>query len=166
MGGGGNLQSRRHGGHKEEESKGRGRRLSGGGGQEGGWNWLDLIVVSVSVTTLFVKDSAGYDVFRLFRMFRLVRILHRFKKLNRLINAISSSILPVCNTLAVLLIITAVYALVGVDLWGIRDPEGFGRFTTAFLTMLQVPVRPLPPPFLPSTRNPQPSTRNPPPLTA
>ena len=60
-----------------------------------GWNWFDLIIVSVSLAdAVFVLSGGGgtgLNVMRLIRIFRIVRIFNKLDDLKRILNAIISS---------------------------------------------------------------------------
>ena len=79
-------------------------------------NVFDTIVVIISIVSL-VARLAGVDgipnikMFRLIRVVRVVRLFRRFESLNRIIKAISASILPVSNALFILLIFTVLSCL-------------------------------------------------------
>ena len=73
-----------------------------------------------------------------------------------LVNAISASIMPVINALVIVMIVIAIYAVLGVTFFSALDPDNFAQFTIAFFTMFQVatpcptvPYRTAPYPALP-----------------
>ena len=63
------------------------------------------------------------------RVAKLVRLFRKLKKLRMLINALASSIVPVLNAFAILLLITTVYAVVATDLYREADPVHFANFS-------------------------------------
>jgi len=52
--------------------------------------------------------------------------------------SIGKSILPVSGALLILAVVSAIYAIVGVDLFGEEFPEYFGTFSNSLFTMFQV----------------------------
>ena len=106
-------------------------------------NLFDALVVAISIASLLTK-MAGVEgipnikIFRLVRVFRVVRLFKRFKSLNKIIKAISTSLLPVANSLFILLIFTAIYAVLATHLFRDRSSEFFGNFSASFFTMIQV----------------------------
>ena len=77
-------------------------------------------------------------MFRLIRIIRVLRLFKRFQSLNKVIKALSSSLLPVFNALIVLLVFTAVYSTLGTHIYRERSPQYFGNFARSFFTMVQV----------------------------
>ena len=77
-------------------------------------------------------------MFRLVRIVRVLRLFKRFKALNKIMRALSSSLIPVCNSLFVLLIFTAIYATLATHLLRDRNEEFFGTFASSFFTMIQI----------------------------
>ncbi|MFN9910347.1 MAG: ion transporter, partial [bacterium] len=47
------------------------------------WNIMDVTVVIVSITALFVKDGPGFSLLRLVRIFRVVRVVRQLTSLRR-----------------------------------------------------------------------------------
>jgi voltage-gated sodium channel len=102
------------------------------------WNILDVTVVIVSIAALAVKDGPGFSLLRLVRVFRVVRIVRRLSSLRRIVNAIAASTVPMLSAFSVLFLVTAIYAIVAVDLFGEQNPVFFGTFTSSLFTMFQV----------------------------
>ena len=75
-------------------------------------NWFDAAIVLVSVVNvvfvIFGWELPNAKLLRLMRIGRVVRLFKAFKDLQRLIDACTSAILPVCNAFLILLIISAV----------------------------------------------------------
>ena len=105
-------------------------------------NWFDTAIVIVSIVNVIL---AGMDIeffnaklLRLLRIGRVVRLFSSLKDFQKLVNAISASVLPVCNAFAILLLVAAVYAILGTNFFGQRAPEYFATFHTSLFTMFQV----------------------------
>ncbi|EKX51123.1 hypothetical protein GUITHDRAFT_134639 [Guillardia theta CCMP2712] len=105
---------------------------------ESGWNFFDLTVVGVSLVALFLNDVPGLSHLRLMRAFRVVRLFGRLASLRQIINALTASILPVFNAYIIMLLVTSIYAIVGVTFFSQTSPEKFGTFSLALFTMFQV----------------------------
>ena len=71
-------------------------------------------------------------------MAKLVRLFRKLKKLRMLINALASSIVPVLNAFAILLLITTVYAVVATDLYRESDPVHFANFSESLFSLFQM----------------------------
>jgi voltage-gated sodium channel len=102
------------------------------------WNIMDVTVVIVSITALFVKDGPGFSLLRLVRIFRVVRVVRQLTSLRRIVNALAASMVPMLSAFSVLFLVTAIYAIVAVDLFGEQNPVFFGTFTSSLFTMFQV----------------------------
>ena len=59
---------------------------------EDSWNYFDVVVVSISVTSLIVGDFPGANVLRTFRCFRVFRLFKRVKSLRVLTRSLTQSI--------------------------------------------------------------------------
>jgi voltage-gated sodium channel len=78
------------------------------------------------------------SVVRLFRVFRVVRVIKQLKELRRIVKALLASIIPVSYSLLLLLLATAIFAVVATDRLAEGSPELFGSFSVAYFTMWQV----------------------------
>ena len=78
-------------------------------------NWFDtgivlLSIVNVVLTSLDIEMGGGNaKLLRLLRIGRVVRLFKSQKNLLKLMNAITSAVLPVCNAFAILLLVASVY---------------------------------------------------------
>jgi len=71
-------------------------------------------------------------------VFRVIRVIKQLKSLRRIVKALLSSVIPVSYSLLLLLLATAIFAVVAVDTLGESNPELFGSFSVSFFTMWQV----------------------------
>ena len=108
-------------------------------------NWFDVVIVVTSLLHLFfhLLKEGGSSVpdlktLRMVRLARVVRIITSFSALRKLIDAISSAMLPVCNAFFLLLIVAAIYAVLGTYFFRERQPAYFADFLTSLFTMFQV----------------------------
>ena len=69
---------------------------------------------------------------------RIVRIFRRLRAANRIITALLAGIVPVTNAFIILIIFTAIYAVLGTHIFHQRSPEFFGTFSTSLFSMMQV----------------------------
>ena len=67
-----------------------------------------------------------------------MRVAGRLAGLRRMIHCVSQAIFPVVQALMVGLIVCFVYATLGVENFGDRDPEGFGTFAKAVYTVFAI----------------------------
>jgi voltage-gated sodium channel len=104
------------------------------------WNYLDFLVVTVSWISLALPGGGlgAISVIRLLRVFRVIRVIKRLKSLRRIVKALLSSVVPVSYSLVLLLLVTAIFAIVAVETMGSEHPELFGCFGTAYFTIWQV----------------------------
>eukprot|EP00960_Hanusia_phi_P058911 764013-Hanusia_phi.AAC.1 len=103
-----------------------------------GWNILDLAIVTVSLTVLFAPGMPMLKPLRLVRVFRVARLFRKLRSLNRIITALVSALIPVANSMVILLLVTSIWSALGTHLFHERSPEYFGNFTSALFTMIQV----------------------------
>jgi hypothetical protein len=103
-----------------------------------GWNIFDFIVVTICLLSMAFSSLDVFKSLRLVRPFRLLRVFARLASLRMLVNAISASIMPVINALVIVMIVIAIYAVLGVTFFHEIDQENFSVFTIALFTMFQV----------------------------
>ena len=78
---------------------------------ESRWNVFDFLVVGCSVLSLIIPALPGISVLRLLRVFKMIRLFQQLQSLRVLINALSTSVLPVLNAFVVLLLVTSIYGM-------------------------------------------------------
>jgi len=105
-----------------------------------GWNLFDFVVVTCSAISDLLPRSQtpSLDVLRLFRVFRVVRVFKRFKGLRAIINSLTSSIIPVTQSLSVLGVVSSIYSVLGVKLFKATDPKHFGTFGLSILSVMSI----------------------------
>ena len=102
------------------------------------WNWFDFIVVMVGLISLALDSLPGIDTLRLMRAFRVFRLFKRLESLRKIIRALEAATVGVMNAFAVLLLVVAIYAILGVQFFGRHEMEYFGTFARAMFTLFQV----------------------------
>ena len=90
---------------------------------------------AVSIASQLDPAWPGVSVLRLLRILKVFRIFARLGSLRMLAESLLASLLPVGNALFVLLLVSAVYAVLGVQLFQGDIPESFSTFSSAFLTV-------------------------------
>lgn len=102
------------------------------------WNIFDLTIVLVSWIAMFDPSLPGVNVLRLFRAFRVFRLFKRVESLRRIIEGVVASLPGVGNAFVVLGILMGIWSVIGVEFFGLVDPEDFGNFLRAMFTLWQV----------------------------
>ncbi|CAF4138409.1 unnamed protein product [Rotaria sp. Silwood2] len=92
-----------------------------------GWNVFDLIIVTVSVIELGLAGVKGLSVLRSFRLLRVFKLAKSWQTLNRLMSIIGKSIGALGNLTFVLVIIIFIFAVMGMQLFGHKYAEKFGK---------------------------------------
>ena len=105
-------------------------------------NWFDCFIVVCSLTNVILQSTGtelpNAKMLRLLRVGRVVRLFSSLKDLQRVLAAVASAILPVCNAFLVLVVVSAIYAIIGANWFHNEAPEFFENFHTALFTMFQV----------------------------
>jgi len=102
------------------------------------WNIFDTFVVVTSILSLIpTLNLPGVSVLRLLRVFRAVRLFRKLASLRVLFNALLKSLAPVTSSLIILFMITSMYGILAVSLFGHRSPD-FRNFHEAVFSMWQV----------------------------
>ena len=67
-----------------------------------------------------------------------MRLFGRLQSLRQIISSLTTSILPVLNAFLIMLLVTSIYAILGVNFFSENFPESFGTFSRALFSMFQV----------------------------
>jgi hypothetical protein len=132
-----------------------------------GWNWLDLLIVFMSLIDLGMSIIPDWLV-RLMRAFRVVRLFGQVEQLTKMIPAIAASLLPMVHAFVILAIVVSICeheyllcsaqptrtacrhgadaqriahsadAILGVSLFSDVAPDQFGRFNRAFMALFRI----------------------------
>ena len=104
-----------------------------------GWNIFDIVVVLFSVFALVSVDlPPELSVLRTLRVFRAARLFARNKDMRIIVNSIIGSIRPVLFSVLIFLLVTAMFAVVGKQLFYKKHPMDFYNFAHSMFTMYQV----------------------------
>merc|ERR1719499_991464 len=82
------------------------------------WNRFDFIIVVISLISMIVKVGGLASIFRTLRIGRIVRLLNKAPILNALFMTLIFSSPALLNIGSLLFIITFIYAILGVTLFG------------------------------------------------
>lgn len=115
-----------------------------------GWNWFDVIVVSISI----LPTTSGFSILRAARILRLLRLISIVPKLRRVVGGLLSAIPGMVGVIGVLGIIFYVSAVAATTVFGqalpAAPPEGataediqlvrdmFGTLGRSFFTLFQL----------------------------
>ena len=113
------------------------------------WNIFDFCIVLSSVVALVIElqsPQTGDDnglvnavrTIRILRAFRVMRLFGRLENIRKIISALGSSLIPVGNAFVIVLLIAAVYAILGVNVFRSTQPDGFGTWSKGLYTMFSV----------------------------
>ena len=99
------------------------------------WNVFDFVIVSVTLISLSPASLPGIKFLRLIRAFRVLRIFARLASLRMLISALTASFLPVANAIIIVLLVVAIFSVLGVSFFNETDPAHFRTFAQSMFTM-------------------------------
>ena len=100
-----------------------------------GWNAFDFLVVALS---LVPGVGAFTTVARIARVLRVVRLVSVSPKLRLIIGTMTRSIPSLGHVSMLLALLLYCYAVIGVNLFGARDPARWGSLGKALLTLFQI----------------------------
>lgn len=111
--------------------------------EHGVWNYFDFLLIVISIIGLFANlfvSPAIVQVGRLFRIFRIVRLLEISDHLKEVEKRIVSIIPTVFSFAGLLLILTYIYAILGMFMFEkkIFSTANFSTITDSFITLFQV----------------------------
>ena len=107
------------------------------------WNVFDFFVVGVSLISLALSTNGANAVrsvrlVRAFRSFRVMRLFGRLQSIRKIIVAAARSLAPVGNAFFIVLLIMAIYAIIGVQLFRQYSEGAFGDFGKSMYTMFGI----------------------------
>jgi hypothetical protein len=105
-----------------------------------GWFLLDAFVVLISILELLLSALPAVKPLRVLRVFRVIRIFGKAKRFRTLINALISSLIPLLQVGAILLVFVGIFCTIGVEIFSEEAPENFGTFFRAFYTLFGVAI--------------------------
>lgn len=97
------------------------------------WNTFDFTIIAVSSFSF----ASYFIVLRTFRLFRLLKYIDRFSKLKRILTVLSALLPNFLAALMVFTIVTYVFAIIGVSLFGGVFVE-FSTLGASLFALLQV----------------------------
>ncbi|TPX73826.1 hypothetical protein CcCBS67573_g04905 [Chytriomyces confervae] len=103
-----------------------------------GWNWFDLLIVTLSLIGSYVPIFSNAGILRLLRVLRAFRTLRSITILNGLqvvVQTILDSIPDMLNVTLLLLVIMFIWAVVGVTLFSSILPDYFGDLGSTMFTL-------------------------------
>ena len=99
-----------------------------------GWNWFDLIVVTISL----IPAAGPFAVLRALRVLRLFRLFSVVPEMRRVVMALAKAIPGMGSIMMVLCLIFYVGAVMSAKLFSDTHPEFFGDLGAAAFTLFQV----------------------------
>lgn len=111
--------------------------------EHGVWNYFDFILIVMSLFGLFAKMAifpGFFQIGRLFRIFRIVRLLEISDQLKEVEKRIVSIIPTVFSFAGLLLILTYIYAIIGIFMFEkkVYATADFSSIIDSFITLFQV----------------------------
>jgi len=90
------------------------------------WNVFDFVVVSIGMLGLLQVPLPGpLGMLRMMRAFRVFRLFKRVKSLNKLMVALGKALPGVVNAFLIVIIVMAIYAILGVEFFMDYAEEGY-----------------------------------------
>ncbi|KAK3275388.1 hypothetical protein CYMTET_16484 [Cymbomonas tetramitiformis] len=103
-----------------------------------GWNIFDFIVVGVALSSILFDGLPGIATLRLLRAFRVFRLFKRLKSLRKILLALEAAIPGCSNAFLILVLVSSIYSILGVEFFGEIDPYYFATFFQSLFTMFQI----------------------------
>lgn len=103
-----------------------------------GWNIFDFIVVGVALSSILFDGLPGIATLRLLRAFRVFRLFKRLKSLRKILLALEAAIPGCSNAFLILVLVSSIYSILGVEFFGEIEPYYFATFCQSLFTMFQI----------------------------
>ncbi|CAE7478230.1 Catsper1 [Symbiodinium sp. CCMP2592] len=103
------------------------------------WNWFDILLAVVSVTSFFFMSNGSTTLPRILRLFRLIRIvkdlrLRVMKELRLMINGWLAGLRTIATAFILLVYVLYIISALATALYGRSHPEQFGTVPAAMFT--------------------------------
>eukprot|EP00854_Cymbomonas_tetramitiformis_P021669 gene21669-26063_t len=102
------------------------------------WNVFDFVVVVISLISLVLDGLPGISTLRLMRAFRVFRLFKRMASLRKILVALEAAVPGCSNAFLILILVSSIYSILGVEFFSDISPEFFKNFLTALFTMFQI----------------------------
>lgn len=103
-----------------------------------GWNYFDFLVVLVSIMSLAAPNIPGGSTLKLTRTFRVFRLFKRIRSMRRIMASLIHALPAMANAYVLLTLLTAIYAILGVNFFKNVSEERFGSFFSSMFTLWQI----------------------------
>jgi hypothetical protein len=102
--------------------------------------WFDLGIVTVSIAAVISPDViSDVNTLRLVRAIRVLRVFNKLQTLKVILQSLISSAVRVTWATLVMVLVTSIYAVLGVNLFGEKS-EYFRNYSSSMFTLFQVRV--------------------------
>lgn len=102
------------------------------------WNLFDFVVVAISLLSLGLSNLPGISTLRLARAFRVFRLFKRLESLRKIMACLALAIPGCTSAFAIVVLVTAIYAILCVQFFGDEWPYYFGSFSKSMYSLFQV----------------------------
>ena len=99
-----------------------------------GWNWFDLIIVSVAL----IPAAQQFSVLRALRILRALRLISAIPSMRKVIVGLFSAIPSIATVIVMLLLMFYISAVMATKLFGEAFPEWFGNLGYSLYSLFQI----------------------------
>ena len=100
--------------------------------------WFDLGIVTVSIAAVISPNViSDVNTLRLVRAIRVLRVFNKLQTLKVILQSLISSAVRVTWATLVMVLVTSIYAVLGVNLFGEKS-EYFRNYSSSMFTLFQV----------------------------
>lgn len=101
------------------------------------WNWLDFMVVMCTLPAPYIR---GRREFQLLRLLRFLRMINHVSNLKLIISGFTRSLNFVSYIVLLWFMIIYIYAVLGIELFGVNDPWHFKSMEIATVSLFLITV--------------------------
>jgi hypothetical protein len=103
--------------------------------------WFDLGIVTVSIAAVISPNViSDVNTLRLVRAIRVLRVFNKLQTLKVILQSLISSAVRVTWATLVMVLVTSIYAVLGVNLFGEKS-DYFRNYSSSMFTLFQVGFR-------------------------
>jgi hypothetical protein len=102
------------------------------------WNRFDFAIVTISLVSLWIGAGGGAAKLRLLRLLRILRIVRQWAMLQNICRGLMTGIYAAIPIMGLYFFVVFIFALMGVDTFGLNDASHFLNGYTSLYALYQV----------------------------
>lgn len=99
-----------------------------------GWNWLDIVVVGISL----IPDASAFSALRTLRVLRILRLISVIPALRKIVSSLISAVPGLSYIILLMMVMFYIFSVVATHLFGDAFPQWFGTLGDSMFSLFQI----------------------------